>query len=93
MKHLLIAAMLLGPTLTSTAQATYPSHRTTYHRPTAPRPAATVSPKVYVCGGGSAYAYHSSDNCAGLNRCSHGISAVAVAEAEGMGRRPCKKCY
>jgi hypothetical protein len=26
------------------------------------------------------------------NRCSHGVSAVTVAEAEGMGRRRCKKC-
>jgi hypothetical protein len=86
MKHLLLAALLLSPTLASTAQTAYPSHRTT-----PPRPAAT--PKVYVCGGGSAYAYHSSDNCTGLNRCSHGVSAVTVAEAEGMGRGPCKKCY
>jgi hypothetical protein len=89
MKRLLLTLLLAGTTLASTAQATNPRQRT---QPSATaRPAA--SPKVYVCGGGSAYAYHSSDNCNGLNRCSHGVSAVTVAEAEGMGRRPCKKCY
>jgi hypothetical protein len=90
MKQLLFALLLAGTTLASSAQATYPRHHTR-HSTTAARLAA--SPKVYLCGGGSAYAYHSSDNCNGLNRCSHGVSAVTVAEAEGMGRRPCKKCY
>jgi hypothetical protein len=90
MKHLLLAALLVCTSLASTAQIAHPRHHT-QHSTTTTRPAA--SPKVYVCGGGSAYAYHSSDNCNGLNRCSHGVSAVTVAEAEGMGRRPCKKCY
>lgn len=71
------------------AQTTHPRHRPAHQ--VAPRPAA--APRVYVCGRGSAYAYHRSDGCAGLNRCTHGVSAVTVAEAEGMGRRPCKKCY
>lgn len=88
MKQLLLAALLAFTSLASTAQTAHPRH---YTRHAAVRPMA--SPKVYVCSGGSAYAYHSSDNCNGLNRCSHGISAVTVAEAEGMGRRPCKKCY
>jgi hypothetical protein len=91
MKHLLLTALLVCTSLASTAQTAHPRHNTTRYRTAAARPDA--SPKVYVCGGGSAYAYHSSDNCNGLNRCSHGVSAVTVAEAEGMGRRPCKKCY
>jgi uridylate kinase len=90
MKHALLAFLLIL-SLVSPAQTVHPHHRPTAQRTAAAQPAAT--PKVYVCGGGSAYAYHSSDGCAGLNRCSHGVSAVTVAEAEGMGRRPCKKCY
>jgi hypothetical protein len=93
MKHLLLAALLVCTSLASTAQTAYPRHHATRHRTTAPRLAAQSSPRVYVCGGGSAYAYHNSNNCNGLNRCSHGVNAVTVAEAEGMGRLPCKKCY
>lgn len=88
MKHLLLTLLLAVPLL-APAQTTQPRHRSAQHAAT--RPAA--APRVYVCGGGSAYAYHSSDGCSGLNRCSHGVSAVTVAEAEGMGRRLCKKCY
>lgn len=90
MKHILLAFLLIL-SIASSAQAVHPRQQPTSRRTTATQPVAT--PKVYVCGGGSAYAYHSSDGCAGLNRCSHGVSAVTVAEAEGMGRRPCKKCY
>jgi hypothetical protein len=90
MRNLLFALLLTVP-LASTAQTTQPRHHAAHHR-TAARPAVAANPKVYVCGG-SAYAYHNSDNCNGLNRCSHGVSAVTVAEAEGMGRRPCKKCH
>lgn len=88
MKALLLSLLLAVPML-GFAQATRPHHRAS-HRPAVARVAA---PKVYVCGGGSAYAYHSSERCAGLNRCSHGITAVSATEAEGMGRRPCKRCY
>ncbi|RZJ86785.1 MAG: hypothetical protein EOO60_13015 [Hymenobacter sp.] len=86
MKHWLLTLLLAVPWL-ALAQATHPRHRAPHH--TATRP--TSAPTVYVCGGGSAY--HSSDNCAGLNRCTHGVSTVTVTEAERMGRRPCKKCY
>jgi hypothetical protein len=82
---------LLSLSLASFAQTGYPSPRPAGPRSTTSPPAA--SPKVYVCGGGSAYAYHRSEGCAGLNRCSHGVSPVTVAEAESMSRRPCKKCY
>lgn len=87
MKHLLAILLLVVPTL-GPAQTVHPRHQATH---AAPKPVA--APRVYVCGGGSAYAYHNSESCAGLNRCSHGVSPVTVAEAEGMGRRPCKKCY
>jgi hypothetical protein len=87
MKHWLLTILLTVPLL-APAHATHSRHRATHYPAT--RPAA---PMVYVCGGGSAYAYHRSDNCAGLNRCTHGVRTVTVPEAEGMGRRPCKKCY
>jgi hypothetical protein len=87
----LLLALLLTLSLASPAQTVHPHHRATQHQATAVQPVA--GPKVYVYGGNSAYAYHSSDGYTGLNRCSHGVSAVTVAEAEGMGRRPCKKCY
>lgn len=90
MKQLLFTLLIAGTSLISSAYATYPRHHAP-HSTTAVRP--TAAPKVYVCGGGSAYAYHSAATCNGLNRCSHGVSSVTVAEAEGMGRRPCKKCY
>ncbi|GAB3637264.1 hypothetical protein GCM10027422_28540 [Hymenobacter arcticus] len=86
MKQWLLAVLLAVPLL-SPAQTTYPRHHATHYPATRP----TTAPTVYVCGGGSAYAYHRIDNCAGLNRCTHGVSAVTVPEAEGMGRRPCKK--
>jgi hypothetical protein len=92
MKHFVLSLLLALP-FTSPAQVAPARHRPTHHPAQATRPAAPATPKVYVCGGGSAYAYHNSDGCAGLSRCSHGVSAITVAEAEGMGRRPCKKCY
>jgi hypothetical protein len=87
----LLLALLLSLPFVSSAQTVYPQQMVKQLRSTATQP--TASPKVYVCGGGSAYAYHSGEGYAGLNRCSHGVNAVTVAEAEGMGRRPCKKCY
>lgn len=102
----LLLAILLCTTATAqtTQHRTRPQTTATtrtHHRPAKhpvakhpvarPRPAA--APKVYVCNGGSAYAYHSSEGCSGLNRCTHTVDAVTVTEAQGMGRRPCKKCY
>ncbi len=88
MKYLLLTLLLAVPGL-APAQTAHPRHRATHHAATRP----ATAPRVYVCGGGSAYAYHNSESCAGLNRCTHGVSAVTVAKAEGMGRRPCMKCY
>ncbi len=88
-KQLLYLLLVLMP-LISFSQATQPAQKK------APAKEATVrsAPKVYICEGGSAYAYHSSPSCSGLNRCTHTVSAVTRSEAENIhSRRPCKKCY
>lgn len=51
------------------------------------------SAKVYICTGRSSKRYHKTSRCEGLRRCSGEIRAVSVAEAERMGRTPCKICY
>lgn len=61
------------------------------------RPVATeragVSSTVYVCMSKGSVAYHSSDGCPGLNRCSHTVKAMSEAEAQELGKRSCLKCY
>jgi len=48
---------------------------------------------VYICNSSGAKVYHSSPNCRGLNRCSHGVIKVTLDEAVNKyGRRPCKVC-
>jgi len=82
--------MLALLTVFSYAQATQPQAK----KAPVNKAAATAAPKVYICEGGSAYAYYSSSSCAGLNRCTHTVSAVTRANAEGTHSRvPCKKCY
>ncbi|KUG08503.1 hypothetical protein [Solirubrum puertoriconensis] len=55
---------------------------------------ATASAQtVYVCISKSSVAYHSSDGCAGLNRCTHEVRAMSVSAAQDMGKRACQKCY
>ena len=54
---------------------------------------AHTAATVYVCISKGSVAYHSSDNCAGLNRCSHEIKAMSVEAAAGLGKRACLKCY
>ena len=62
-------------------------------------PAASPSPisteaKVYVCVGGSAYAYHSNRDCRGLNNCRHEIIEVTVTDAiKKYRRKECRICY
>ncbi|MGV3588562.1 MAG: hypothetical protein ACO1OF_16270 [Adhaeribacter sp.] len=88
---LLLFAFLLQVSL-GYGQAVAPARS----KATTTKPAAKKqqAPKVYICEGGSAYAYHSSEGCSGLNRCTHTITAVSVADAENKySRRPCKKCY
>lgn len=47
---------------------------------------------VYICVSPSAYAYHDS-YCSGLNRCTHEIDSVLLADAKLNGRTPCGYCY
>jgi uncharacterized protein YgiM (DUF1202 family) len=59
------------------------------HRPSAPQVAT-----VYICDSRTAYAYHRSTSCRGLNRCSHPLRAVSQTDATGSyGRQACKICY
>lgn len=84
--YLLLLLLLLGST-------TYSFPTSTEKAPVSIRQ-GTAAPKVYICKGGSAYAYHKSDRCSGLNRCTHTIVSVSKGDAEGVHRRrPCKKCY
>lgn len=90
MKKHLVTLLLALLTVCSYAQTTQAPAK----KAPAKKTAVKASPKVYICEGGSAYAYHSSSSCSGLNRCSHTVSAVSKADAEGnYSRRPCKKCY
>jgi hypothetical protein len=53
-----------------------------------------IENSVYICNSSGAYAYHSSTNCSGLNRCTHTIIKVSVKDAvEKYRRRACKLCY
>ena len=48
---------------------------------------------VYLCNSKTAYVYHSSKYCRGLNRCSHGLIKVTLTEAKrDYGRRACMIC-
>jgi hypothetical protein len=57
-----------------------------------PTPARTVD-TVNVCMSPTSYAYHSSDGCNGLNRCTHEVKALREAEAQKLGKRKCLKCW
>ena len=48
---------------------------------------------VYVCTGSSATRYHSKSDCRGLCKCSRGIIAISLKEAQEMGRTPCQICH
>ena len=49
---------------------------------------------VFICKGGSAYAYHKTEDCRWLQQCNHKIEKVTVKDAENVyKRRPCKPCY
>jgi integrase/recombinase XerD len=36
--------------------------------------------------------YHTSDHCSGLNRCTHEIKGMSIADAQKMGKTPCHIC-
>ncbi len=49
---------------------------------------------VYACDSNTAKAYHSSQNCRELDRCTHEVAKVTKKEAEEeYGRVPCQVCY
>lgn len=52
----------------------------------APAPTADT---VYICTGPNATAYHLTQSCRGLGKCTHSIQAVTKAKAQGMGRTLC----
>ncbi len=47
---------------------------------------------VYICDSKTAYAYHTSASCRGLNRCTHTIVKMTKSEAIRNRRTPCKVC-
>jgi hypothetical protein len=56
--------------------------------------AARVDPTVYICDSNTAKAYHASEDCRGLNRCTHEVVKVTKKEAEEQyGRVKCQVCY
>jgi len=48
---------------------------------------------VFVCDSTTSYAYHRTENCRGLNRCSHQIIQITESEAQNRGKRACKICF
>lgn len=53
----------------------------------------TPEQKVYVCMGGSSYAYHFTRSCKGLAKCRSTIKLMPQSEAiQKHGRRPCGYC-
>lgn len=47
---------------------------------------------VYVCTGPNAKAYHTDEDCKGLERCSDDIKEMTEQEAIDMGRHLCHYC-
>lgn len=56
--------------------------------------AVRTDANVYICDSNTAKAYHNSQNCRGLVKCTHEVVKVTKREAEGdYGRVPCQVCY
>ena len=68
------------------------SHSATPDRPIAGLPAKATQ-IVYVYMSKGSVAYHSRDNCAGINHCTHEVRRMSVVEAQGLRKRACTKCY
>jgi hypothetical protein len=48
---------------------------------------------VYICNSSTAYAYHSTDHCRGLNKCSHEVLKISLSDAiKKYHRQACKIC-
>ena len=54
-----------------------------------PKPDQTV----YICTGPYSYAYHSTNQCAGLNNCRGEINYTYESYAISLGRKPCCRCW
>ena len=48
---------------------------------------------VYICTGPTAYAYHKTDTCKGLRRCTGDIKKISLEQAKKENRKACKLCY
>jgi hypothetical protein len=84
-KHFLPLVLLLA--LLSSAASAAPLRLVA-----APAPARSTD-TVYVCMSKTSYAYHASDRCQGLNRCTHEVKTMRAAEAQKLGKRACLKCH
>jgi len=86
MKRLLVmglaSILLLGMHTVNTAAPLIPYKATT-----------KTEDSAYICYSNTSYAYHSSPNCSGLNRCTHTIIKVSVKEATGKYRKRACKPY
>lgn len=49
--------------------------------------------EVWICLGRSSHAYHSTDECYGIQACRGEIEQVSLEEALDMGRTPCHYCH
>lgn len=49
--------------------------------------------EVYICTGKSSHAYHSTDECYGIQACTGDIEKVSLEDAVYMGRTPCHYCH
>ena len=87
MKKLLLLASILAFSLLSIGADRAPMLEKHHSRP------LKKETYVYICNSNTAYAYHSTKSCRGLNRCSHDILKVSLSEAVNTyRRRPCKIC-
>jgi hypothetical protein len=48
---------------------------------------------VFICVSPNAYAFHSSKNCRGIQRCTHEIKSTSKIDATKLGYKPCRICY
>jgi hypothetical protein len=87
MKTLLRGLVLLLATTASFSSSSAPSVRIVVVSP------VKATETVYVCMSKSSVAYHSRDNCASINRCTHEVKQMSAAEAQKLGKRTCQKCY
>ena len=84
--------LLLIPALIILSLSAFGQGNARYPAKTAPAKEVKQEEKVYICLSSSAYAYHS-DECRGLERCTHKVEHVTITAAKNKGYRPCKICY